>query len=229
MLLPFRWLILQDGLHGMAGWRWLFIVDFLITVPVAILGFLVFPGHPATTTSQFLTPEEKILAIERLPEVAKKRGTLGWSLTRRVLLSWEFWCLSILAAIAGDSELFADNGILPIYLKYLKRYTIPQINYIPTAVNGIAILTVLFGGWYSEYYKQQGGRWHVGLLLSFTAIITGAIMLNPPSVNAKLFALFLNGVQLGFRNVLFAWGNDLCRKDDAKRAIVLGAMNAFSK
>jgi hypothetical protein len=54
-------------------------------------------------------------------------------------------------------------------------------------------------------------------------------MLKPPSVNAKLFALFLNGMQLGFRNVLFAWGNDLCRKDDAKRAIVLGAMNAFSK
>jgi ACS family pantothenate transporter-like MFS transporter len=94
--------------------------------------------------------------------------------------------------------MFADNGILGIYLKYLKRYTVPQINYIPTAVNGIAILTVLFGGWYSEYYKQQGGRWHVGLLLSFTAIITGVIMLKPPSVNAKLFALFLNGMQLGF-------------------------------
>ncbi|PVH78612.1 hypothetical protein DL98DRAFT_516622 [Cadophora sp. DSE1049] len=53
-------------------------------------------------------------------------------------------------------------------------------------------------------------------------------MLKPPSINAKLFALFLNGVQLGFRSVLFAWANDICRKDDAKRAIVLGFMNAMT-
>lgn len=27
-----------DGKHGLAGWRWLFIIDFLITVPIAIYG-----------------------------------------------------------------------------------------------------------------------------------------------------------------------------------------------
>ena len=27
-----------DGKHGQAGWRWLFIIDFLITLPVAIYG-----------------------------------------------------------------------------------------------------------------------------------------------------------------------------------------------
>ena len=54
-------------------------------------------------------------------------------------------------------------------------------------------------------------------------------MLNPPSLGAKLFALFLNGAQLGYRGVLFAWANDIMRADDAKRAIVISMMNAMSK
>lgn len=210
-------------------WRWLFIIDFCITLPVAIYGYIVFPGHPATTTSRFLTAEEKTLAIERLPEVVSKRGVLGWSLLKRVGMSWEVYALSILALLAGDSEMFADNAILNQYLKYLKTYSVEQINYIPTAVSGIAIVSNLLFSWYADWFKDSRGRIYVGILLSATGLITGAIMLNPPSINAKLFALFLNGVQLGFRSVLFAWANDICRKDDAKRAIVLGFMNAMSK
>jgi len=169
------------------------------------------------------------LAIERLPEVVSKRGVLGWSLLKRVGMCWEVYALSILALLAGDSEMFADNAILNQYLKYLKTYSVEQINYIPTAVSGIAIVSNLLFSWYADWFKDSRGRIHVGILLSATGLITGAIMLNPPSINAKLFALFLNGVQLGFRSVLFAWANDICRKDDAKRAIVLGFMNAMSK
>jgi ACS family pantothenate transporter-like MFS transporter len=143
-------------------------------------------------------------------------------------MSWEVYALSILALLAGDSEMFADNAILNQYLKYLKTYSVEQINYIPTAVSGIAIVANLLFSWYADWFKGDDGRTHVGILLSITGLISGAIMLNPPSVNAKLFALFLNGVQLGFRSVLFAWANDICRKDDAKRAIVLGFMNAMS-
>jgi MFS transporter, ACS family, pantothenate transporter len=96
-------------------------------------------------------------------------------------------------------------------------------------VSGIAIVANLLFSWYADWFKGDDGRTHVGIWLSITGLISGAIMLNTPSVNAKLFALFLNGVQLGFRSVLFAWANDICRKDDAKCAIVLGFMNAMSK
>ncbi|KAL2820847.1 MFS general substrate transporter [Aspergillus cavernicola] len=217
-----------DGLDGRAGWRWLFIIDFLITIPIASLGYFVFPGHPEMTKSTFLTPEEKTLAIERLPEPLIKRGTLGWSLIRRVVLSWEIYALSLLALLAGDTEMWADNGILNLYLKYLGTYSVELINYIPTAVYAIALVSILLCSWYADYFQKAGGRWHVGVFLSVTAIISGAIMLNPPSHSAKMFALFINGLQLGYRGVLFSWGNDLMRKDDAKRGIVIGMMNAMT-
>jgi len=35
-----------DGALGRAGWRWMFIVGGLVTIPVALFGFLTFPGTP---------------------------------------------------------------------------------------------------------------------------------------------------------------------------------------
>ena len=176
-----------------------------------------------------LSAEERKLAVERLPEVVIKRGQLGLSIFRRVLLSWEFWALSILALLAGDSELYADNSILNLFLDYLGTYSVEQVNYIPSAIYGIGIVSIFLCSWYADYFEKSGGRWHTGLLLSFTAIISGSIMLKPPSLGAKMFALFLNGVQLGYRGVLFAWANQIMRRDDAKRAIVIGMMNAMSE
>jgi MFS transporter, ACS family, pantothenate transporter len=35
-----------DGVDGLAGWRWLFIVCAIITFPVSIYGFIFFPSLP---------------------------------------------------------------------------------------------------------------------------------------------------------------------------------------
>jgi ACS family pantothenate transporter-like MFS transporter len=82
-----------NGRGGLAGWRWLFIVDFLITLPIAIYGFFIFPDTPTTTKAKYLTAEEKQLAIERLPEVSKVRGEVGWGVLKRVFSTWHVYGL----------------------------------------------------------------------------------------------------------------------------------------
>jgi ACS family pantothenate transporter-like MFS transporter len=42
-----------NGTYGLAGWRWLFIIDGIITIPIALLGFLIMPG---TYKSSWSTP-----------------------------------------------------------------------------------------------------------------------------------------------------------------------------
>ncbi|GMK53978.1 hypothetical protein CspeluHIS016_0105640 [Cutaneotrichosporon spelunceum] len=58
---------IMDGLEGKGntrGWKWLFIIEGLITVVVACAAFFVLPNYPATT--KWLSAEEKQLAINRL-------------------------------------------------------------------------------------------------------------------------------------------------------------------
>ena len=72
----------MDGKSGLAGWRWLFIIDGVLTIPVAIYGFIFFPDTPRTTTAFWLTEAEKKLAIERMPLVPEgkeqHRTPTGW-------------------------------------------------------------------------------------------------------------------------------------------------------
>ncbi|KAK3312536.1 major facilitator superfamily domain-containing protein [Apodospora peruviana] len=56
----------MDGKHGLRGWRWLFVVDGIITLPVAIYGLLLFPDTPATTTAFYLSQSEREMAMSRV-------------------------------------------------------------------------------------------------------------------------------------------------------------------
>ncbi|KAI1084549.1 putative MFS transporter [Whalleya microplaca] len=54
----------MSGARGIAGWRWLFIIEGCITVVVAISAAFILPNYPATT--KWLTPEERAYAQWRL-------------------------------------------------------------------------------------------------------------------------------------------------------------------
>lgn len=215
-----------NGKAGLAGWRWLFVIDFLITLPIALYGFLLFPDTPNSTRAKYLTREEKDLAIERLPEVDKQRGVLGWSLLRRVLLSWHWWAFVWLWIAGSNTEMYSSNAIMQLWLKGTDDYTVPQVNYIPSSVSAMGIVATLLLGWYTDYNPRH--RWHVGILLSITAIISGSLFLSRPARPAKFAALIMNGFQYAGQTVFFAWANDLTRADDAKRSIVLASMNMLS-
>lgn len=56
----------MDGTRGLRAWRWLFIIEGVITVGVAFLAYFILPDFPRTT--KWLTEEEVALATWRLEE-----------------------------------------------------------------------------------------------------------------------------------------------------------------
>lgn len=54
----------MDGVGGYAGWRWIFILEGLATVVVAVIAFFVIYDFPETAT--FLTEDERAWVIHRL-------------------------------------------------------------------------------------------------------------------------------------------------------------------
>ena len=55
-----------DGAKGLRAWRWLFIIEGVITIFIAFMAYFALPDFPRTTT--WLTEEERQLAIWRLDE-----------------------------------------------------------------------------------------------------------------------------------------------------------------
>ncbi|KAB8235700.1 uncharacterized protein BDW43DRAFT_309034 [Aspergillus alliaceus] len=78
-----------NGVHGHAGWRWLFIIDGIITLPLALAGFFFFPNLPQDGKKTWWTTEEEhILSVKRM-EAIGRAGKEPWTVAKvkRILLN----------------------------------------------------------------------------------------------------------------------------------------------
>ncbi|KAI0548107.1 major facilitator superfamily domain-containing protein [Xylaria curta] len=221
--------------HGLSGWRWLFIIDGLITLPVAIYGFAFFPDTPATTQAIYLTPAEKDLARARVPPV-EDRAPLSWTFFRRSFTNRFFWGFMILWIIAGETESFGSNGLLALYMKShpVHEYTIPQLNNYPTGVPAAGIVSTLFWATLTDFLN--GRRYLVGYFIGVTGVVTSALILaashaeDPVASTPMVFgAYYWAGAVYACQATFFAWANDTLRYEEHMfRAIVLAGMNLGS-
>ncbi|KAL1859492.1 hypothetical protein Daus18300_009637 [Diaporthe australafricana] len=225
----------MDGLRGMSGWRWLFIIDGLLTLPVALYGFLLFPDTPATTQAFYLTESERALAQARVPEV-HDRSPMTWRFVRRVLTSWYWWGFVVLWIIAGETESFSSNSLLALYMKShpTNKYTVAQLNNYPTGVPAIGILSTLFWATLTDFLN--GKRYLVGYFIGITGIVTSAMILeaskdpmNSRSTAVVFGAYYWAGAVYACQATFFAWCNDAMRfEEPVFRGVVLAGMNLGS-
>ena len=152
----------MDGLQGLSGWRWLFVIDGIITLPVALYGFLLFPDTPRNTKAPYLSAEEKALAISRVPEVSE-RTPISWSFLKHCFSTWYWYFFVILWILAGETESFSSNALLSLYMKShpTKKYTVSQLNNYPTGVPAVGIVSTLFWATLTDFL---GGKRYLGKL-----------------------------------------------------------------
>lgn len=151
----------MDGLQGLSGWRWLFIIDGLITLPVALYGFFLFPDTPRNTKAPYLSADEKALAISRVPEVSE-RTPISWSFLKHCFSTWYWYFFVILWILAGETESFSTNALLALYMKSHptgKKYTVSQLNNYPTGVPAVGIVSTLFWATLTDF---MGGKRYLG-------------------------------------------------------------------
>ncbi|KAK1625156.1 major facilitator superfamily domain-containing protein [Colletotrichum phormii] len=104
-----------DGRHGLAGWRWLFLIQGVFTIGVALVAFFVLPNAPLQT--RWLTREERELAHSRVANdtTEMRQGTSTWSGLWEAVTDYRTW----VPALMGNLHLSANNFK----------------NYLPTAFN----------------------------------------------------------------------------------------------
>ncbi|KAK8187395.1 major facilitator superfamily domain-containing protein [Phyllosticta capitalensis] len=226
----------MNGVGGLSAWRWLFIFDFVLAVPVAIYGMVCFPDTPATTTAFWLTEWEKERARERMREEGREEwGRLDWQAVKRIAKSWQlyvfcvawsFWCLTCgtnvqtWMALWLKSEKHADGTNV---------YSVPQINNIPTVVGAINFVFMVGSGTASDLIGSRAPVMaFVGAVMTFCYVI---YVIWPASTALKMAAFFLQGCYGCFSPLLSGWVNSLCGGDNQLRAFTMAMMmsvgNAF--
>lgn len=107
-----------NGTLGHAGWQWLFIMDGIISLPIAFAGFWLYPDFPDSTRAFYLTEADRELAKQRMKAIGRKERTrLGWSVIRRVFGRWHVWALSVLYIVFINTGPSSSVNPLSLWLK----------------------------------------------------------------------------------------------------------------
>ncbi|KAE8370360.1 major facilitator superfamily domain-containing protein [Aspergillus caelatus] len=191
----------MEGKGGMSSWRWLFIFDFLLAVPVAIYGIIFYPDTPENTTAFYLSESERERARARIQE--EGRTPVGYA----------FWTLTCGSYVM---QYFS------IWLKSLNIYSVPQINNIPTALGAVNFFFMLTSGFVADNIGRRGPVcFAVGCLLTFCFAVFTAW---PASRHLKMAAFILSGCYGCYTPLLAGWVNSSCGGDQQLRAFTLAFM-----
>ncbi|KAK5118535.1 hypothetical protein LTR85_008000 [Meristemomyces frigidus] len=206
----------MNGYRGVAAWRWAFVIDGIITIVIGIYGLAFFPDTPEKTTAFYLSQEERQRCVERLVEEDRQPvGSFSWNVVTRIFTSWQFYVLTILWCFWETTVGKVGNTVFQLFLKYdtKHKWSLYDINNIPTAINGFNIIMVMLAAACFNLSIQLFGTiclvaWKIPLGLHIVAYLFAAC-------DGPLSPLYM------------AWANILCGQDKQVRAMTLAIMNAF--
>jgi MFS transporter, ACS family, pantothenate transporter len=149
-----------EGRGGFRGWQWLFIVDGIISLPIALLGYIVLPDLPETCRAWYLS-EDEIAFGKRRVELEGRKGKQPYTKAKikRIFSSWHIYVLTLLYVTFNNGA----AGAAPVFAQFLKaskdhKYTVSQINVYPTTTYAVQVVSTLAYAWLSDGVLR-GSRW----------------------------------------------------------------------
>ncbi|KAI9872742.1 MAG: hypothetical protein M1830_001238 [Pleopsidium flavum] len=166
----------MDGVGGLPGWRWIFILEGILTVVVACIAFFTIYDFP--DTASFLTEEERAWAVYRLKyQGSKDSGQMvaeterfKWRYVVDAFTDWQIY-LSLFMYWGIVCPLYGISLFLPTIINEL-GYTAStaQLLTIPIYITA-AVLSVVVA-WFSD----RAGQRSPFVFCSMCAIGVGFIM-----------------------------------------------------
>lgn len=175
-------ILLLDGVAGLAGWQWLFILQALPTVALGVIFFFALPDTPAE--APWLPPVEKQWLVTQLGSERVRRETIQRFSIADALTSRAVW----LIALAGTGINAAAYGLilfLPqmIHALGVANALTPLVNAIPFAVAAAVMLV-----WGARSDRLMERNWHAAVpaAIAGVALISCAMLTNPLAIMVAL-------------------------------------------
>lgn len=208
---------------GLAGWRWLFILQGIVTFVVALGAAFTLPDDPLST--RWLTPTERQLAHARI-----ERDTVGGK--------------SGTSTFAGLKEAAADPKLwLFAFMQHMHLAANGFKNFFPTAVQTLGfsqtitlVLTCppyLIAGIISVFWSMHSGKknertWHITVAkaIAVTGFVLGCATLN---VGARYTAMVVFSIgTYAVNSIILGWVGNTCGQTKEKKASSLAIVNTIA-
>ncbi|OWZ73779.1 hypothetical protein AYX14_00729 [Cryptococcus neoformans] len=207
-----------NSIHGLAGWRWLFILTGAITLPVSFIGFALFPGLINSKRRWWFTEEEHELAATRLTHDHGIDNGVNLQTIKDVLRKPMIWiCVPSYICLVLASYW---TGYMSLWLKADTNYSVELINVLPTFVYIVSALSSWIG-------TTLAGAINIPSLWTLQAfgMIFPAILMciwNIPN-GLKFFAFYFSGISQMGSPIFYSWINTTLRSSPAERSLIISS------
>ncbi|SPN98661.1 related to transporter protein [Cephalotrichum gorgonifer] len=214
----------MNGKHGLAGWRWLFIMDAVISFPIAFWGFFGLPDLPHNTRAFYWTEEHIQYGVERIEKFGQKaQPKLTWAEIKRVYLGSEIW-----AFVLPYTMVAACHSATSYFNLWLKAtgHTVVQANVLPTAGNALNIVaTVLTGMTVDRIGCHYWVIVVIQVLMMFSNVLLSVWHIPKGGL---MFAFYLSYAGSAATPPLLSWAYKLNAGNSSVRQLLVATANVVS-
>ncbi|RHW40081.1 MFS transporter [Lysinibacillus yapensis] len=189
------WIIENISWNGLAGWRWMFILE---GIPAVLLGVVVlFYLTNKPEQAKWLTDEEKSWLEGELEKERQLSAKLNKTSHLGMLKDSKVWKLSLFN-IAGFVAVNALSYWMPTIIKSLSSSstTIMEIGWLAMIPSIIAVPSILFAGWNAD--RTNTHKLHLGVSVSIALVgIVGCALVS----SAPMMVLMLSITSAGLYSI----------------------------
>ncbi|AWU76238.1 hypothetical protein CAS74_000187 [Pichia kudriavzevii] len=214
-----------NGVYGLKGWQWQFIIDAIMTFGIFLYGFLLFPGiPPACKKFGFFSEDDMIFARNRLKNKVAIPDKFTLKTLKETLGTWQIYFGTLLWTL--HHQCWYSNGAL-LYMKSRPEYfTTSMVTNWNSYMYCVGIPAAIFISPLTRYYGKFFTVNFVFAIAYYCAIV---LIVWDVSQSMILSAFFMSMLySSGLAQVFYSWIVTLCRDNVEKKAIVLGWVQAFS-
>ena len=215
---PIAGLILGRSWLGIAGWRWLFILEGLPAVLLGIIAFFYLTDLPGQ--AEWLAPDQRQWIENKLQEERSAAGfeamPIRQALTSSTILLLAAVCF--LNYFAYYSFLFW----LPTMFKRQSGFSDLNVGLLGALPYAALFVAMLVNGWHSD--RQCERRWHCAVPSLIAAVALLGLAAHPQSIPVLLTLFTLATIGNAYLPALWAMPTELLCKSAAAASV--GMINA---
>ncbi|CAL8574751.1 hypothetical protein XPA_000704 [Xanthoria parietina] len=184
-------LMQMDGLHGMRGWRWIFIMEGVFTCVCSFFAYFLLVDFPdkADQSWRFLNRDERDFIVRRINKDRDDAIPEKFTLARflRPALDIKIWILAFISFLI-ITVTTSISVFLPIILRNGLGFTIPQSQCLIAPPYCLAAILMVTSAYLGDRFHVRGP---ILIFNSLVALVGLPIMGFASSSSARYFGVFL--------------------------------------